>query len=44
LELQQWWQRAHQVGWDAARAEHKAQGGRYIEWRKVSRHRERTDN
>ena len=38
-ERRRWWMRALEIGWDAARAEYKAQGGTYAEWEPIQRHK-----
>ena len=42
-ERREWWLLAQQmVGWDApARAEHKKAGGKYLEWKRIQRHKSR---
>ena len=42
-ERRRWWLLALKIGWKAARAEHKAQGGKYAEWKQIQRHRVGTD-
>ena len=38
-ERREWWLLAQTVGWDAARAEHKKAGGKYLEWKRIQRHK-----
>jgi hypothetical protein len=38
-ERRTWWLRAEQNGWEPTRAEHKAAGGTYAEWKQIARHK-----
>jgi hypothetical protein len=38
-EDRRWWKLAQEIGWDAAREKHKAQGGTWAEWIPIYRHR-----